>query len=281
MKKAEIARHMGIDISEIQTWAQNFAGWLGICATNGEKDHDEMDIAIFGMIHGFNETLDKKVPYHQRREYIERQLQSDRSASRIKHKRSVERDDPTIARWQIVGHECLQYEYEWLEHLRPEVNHIVSFGCWPMGETITCSEPYALLWSLEASRIVVIDKNQEHIQNARQWLVTTRKSQPNFNDYVLEFVVADMADKALFHKEDKLEENAFDLAYCCRVLYYMKSNAVLLETAVENMVSMVRSGGWLVADEPFAVGQYFEAMGLTKRVFHGAPDTAYCYQKPQ
>jgi len=165
---------------------------------------------------------------------------------------------------------CLKYEYEWLKPLRPYVDSIVVFGC-SATECETCAEPYALLWTLKATRIVVIDKNPEYILNAQRW----RERHPDFKDYPLEFVVGDMTDEI-----DALDESTFDLSYCKDVLYSMYSSPQELQESINTMARVVKPGGWVIAREPVDIRHVFEAAGLARVCLDNAPDWSYCYKKP-
>jgi len=166
----------------------------------------------------------------------------------------------------------------------------------------TCFEPYALLWTLKAKRIVVIDKECEHIQDAKQWLKKTQERLSYFKDYPLEFVVGDMTGEI-----DVLDENAFDLSYCRDVLCYMYPNQRELQDSINTMARVVKPGGWVIAVEqkmgvehesvpsetlswevpkrrpgsrPVDISHLFEGAGLVKVNLDNAPDCSYCYNKP-
>jgi SAM-dependent methyltransferase len=266
---------------------------------------------MFMLISQLNRRISQDVPFVQRVESIGRELYSSREAFSIREKRRVERTHSEVARWTVVAANgaCLRYDYEWLKPLQPSVDYIVDFGCWASdARTGTCSEPYALLWTLEAAKVVVVDKEPEYIQNAQIWLETTREQHPYFRNYNLVFVVGDMTHKGLAETTDALEENGFDLSYCHNVLYNMYPSPTALQDSVSIMASVVKPGGWVIAIEPKMgveheqkpcdlfggrlsipvplgeckdIGQYFEVAGLVKFNLDGAPECSYCYQKPQ
>jgi ubiquinone/menaquinone biosynthesis C-methylase UbiE len=158
---------------------------------------------------------------------------------------------------------------------------------------------------MQASRVVVVDKEPEYISNAQSWLENTRRSHPDFRDYNLVFVAGDMSHPGLVEATDTLEGNSFQLAYCHDVLYNMYSSPVALRVSVNTMARVVKPGGWVIAIEPkmgvehvlepsevlrgFSIpvpqdeckdiSQYFEAAGLIKFDLENAPECSYCYQK--
>ena len=274
MTKQEIAELLQVSITDIELWVQQwaFSNWLDVCPGQSDKVHDELDIEIFTLINNSN-NKNKDVPYSQRIELIKRELNSNPRASGIKEKRIRERYYPENARWEIVADPCLRYDYEWLSPLRSSVDNIISFGCWASSDVrSTCSEPYALLWTLEAEQIVVIDKKSEYIQNAQEWLKTARKQHPYFTDYNLEFVVGDITQKV-----DTFGENSFDLAYCKNTLYQIKE----CQVAVNTMARVVKPGGWVIAVESIDLYKEFEKAGLKKEAcWDGTPEYTYCYRKP-
>jgi SAM-dependent methyltransferase len=220
-------------------------------------------------------------------------------AEAIRQKRRAEKKLPEIARWKVAGGEdgvCLRYEYEWLKPLRSSVDSIADFGCWATTDAQTPSEPYSLLWTLEATRVVVIDKNPEYIRNAQAWLDFTRARHSYFEDYDLKFIVGDLTDRI-----DALNECDFDLSYCDRVLYNMYPNLEELQNSINEMARVVKPGGWVIAIEPKMgveyefdgkalvpnplndpknASQFFEAANLDRAYLDGAPDFSYCYRKP-
>lgn len=180
--------------------------------------------------------------------------------------------------WEILGPRLLREDVEWLEPLRSLVSRIIVFGCRDTGEAdSSCREAYALLRILDASSAVVVDKEAEHINNARCWFRKTRAQYPAlFGSFDVVFAASDMTQK-----RDELGHNRFDLAYCSGVLFYMRSDAGALQAAVNTMARVVKPGGWVTAAEDEGLDSYFERAGLEKATgLDNAPDYAYCYQKP-
>lgn len=305
MTKREIADLLGVSVDDICKWAQPFAfaDWLAVCATRKDRTHDEDDILIVTLISELDSQIEDNVPFNQRIRRIKDKLRSLPRAASIGQKRKMEKTSPQVARWQVASSmgACLRYEYEWLKPLRSCVDSIVDFGCWATGNG-TCSEPYALLWTLEATRIVVIDKEPEHIRNAQEWLENVRKRHPYFEDYNLEFMAGDMTEEM-----DALDEGAFDLSYCKDVLYNMHPNSKELQDSINMMARVVKPDGWVIAVEqkmgreherapsnipglevcrpipesrPVDISHLFEAARLDRVSLDSAPDWSYCYKKP-
>ncbi len=276
MTKQEIAELFQVSIHDIQRWAQWFSDWLGICPEFIDKVHDETDIKIFGLINEINNQINKDVPYKQIIEFVEQKLNSSAPASNIKEKRRRERCHPENIRWRIVGHACLRYEYEWLSPLRSSVDSIINFGCWASDANSPNSEAYALLWTLEATRVVVIEKEAKHIDNAQSWFRKTREQHPEiFDAYDIDFIERNMAQET-----DDLPTN-FDLAYCSSVLYQMESDTHKLQAAVNTMARVVKPGGWIIAVEGIELHMQFEKAGLEKEAcLDGDREYTYCYRKP-
>ncbi len=180
--------------------------------------------------------------------------------------------------WQIVARGLVRSHFEWLEPLRASVSSIIVFGCWDDGDTDRgCREAYVLLRILEGASALVVDKDAEHIRNARSWFQKTRAQYPElFGAYDLRFAVADMT-----RATDELIVNCFDLAYCSGVLYFMRSDAGKLQAAVNTMARVVKPGGWVIACEDKGLGRQFQEAGLEEAEgLDNAPEYAYCYRKP-
>ena len=180
--------------------------------------------------------------------------------------------------WRIVAQGLLRSDFEWLEPLRAFVSSIIVFGCWDNGDTDRCCrEAYALLRILEATSAMVVDKEAEYIRNAQSWFRRTQAQYPElFGACDLRFVVSDMT-----RESDEMPINCFDFAYCSGVLYYMRSDVVQLQAAVNTMARVVKPGGWVIANEDEGLDRRFEEAGLVKVESLGnAPAYAYCYRKP-
>jgi SAM-dependent methyltransferase len=279
--KSEIAKCLGVSIDDIRRWANGFDDYLDVCANRIDKMHDEDDFQVFTLINEQNGQIEENVSFIERRDLIKRALHSCPLAVRIKTKRYLEKKRPEVERWQVVSTRgiCLGYEYEWLKPSQSSVDSIADFGCWA-DEIGTCSEPYALLWTLNATRVVVIDKDREHICYAKKWLETTRAEHPYFKEYKPEFIVGDMTKDGL---KDELHECDFDLSYCQDVLYNMKDNLEGLQDAINEMARVVKPGRWVIAVEPKIprdISRLFDNAGLVRDSrLKDAPDGTYCYRK--
>jgi SAM-dependent methyltransferase len=246
MTKHEIAESLGITIDTVSKWADKFGNWLDVDSRYINKIHDEKDLTIFRIIQEIDTRLPDNYGFAERMAAIERELWSSPIAISIRKDRTVKKAQPEIVRWDLISTHgfSLSREYGWLTPLRSYAGSIADFGCWATRDG-TCSEPYALLWALNASKIVVIEKNSEYIRNAKEWLESTRSKHSFFEDYNIIFVEGDMRDSTIaVHYAGE-----FELAYCCNVLYFMQDNFVEMQTAINTMRRVVKPGGWLIAIE--------------------------------
>lgn len=300
--KEEIALCLGVSIGTVWLWTRKFAAWLSFDAACRDKRHDDSDMEIYRTVHRIDSGIDLGIVPRERAERVRRALSSSRQASSIKMARQLERKRPDIERWGVVSSHgvCLVDDYRWLAPLRSTVTTIADFGCWasPGG---TCSEPYALLWTLGAERVFVADKNEEHIRNARNWHCNARRMHPYFQEYEVEFIVGDMTERI-----ELLEGEEFDMSYCHDVLYSMQDDLGAVRSAVEGMARAVKAGGWVVAIEAkfgaefeeteveftaatftvpkqltdaIDISQWFDDAGLRRVHLADAPPYSYCYRK--
>lgn len=302
--KTEIAELLGVPVDKIEMWSGWFAEWLDIDSRWKYKMHDEDDLQIFTLISKLDAQMDENVDPKERIRLIRRGLRSSRAAVSIRLKRKEERARPEVARWQVISSHgvSLRRDFEWVKSLQSRVYSIADFGCWA-SEAKTCSQPYALLWTLEATRVVVVDKDPEHICYAQKWLETYRTKHPYFKEYNLEFVVGDMTGRI-----DGLNEGDFELSYCKDVLYiiYEQKGLEEIQNAIKEMTRAVKPGGWVIAVElkigakfedapidlfggkslprqvsdPIDISRHFEVAGLVRVSVDGAPKWSYCYRKP-
>jgi SAM-dependent methyltransferase len=184
--------------------------------------------------------------------------------------------------------------YEWVGQLRPKVEKIINFGCWES------DEPFALLWTLDASEIVVIEKEEIHLIRPKQRLKTLNEVKPLCMDgRSVEFITADMSEKVA-----ELPSDYFDLAFCENVLYNLHEPYLkLLQQVVHEISRIVVRGGWIVAvepkigakfekteiagitfhnqvSEPINISSLFEEIGMVKFNLETSPRYTYCYLKP-
>ena len=190
---------------------------------------------------------------------------------------------PGVGNAQYLGQE-LQQKFQPLAVLKPAVSRIVNFGCWPNGGGF---EPCALIWTLDASEVVVVEKKDECVRLAQEKVEGLRKRIPDcFESRLIRFLPRDMTNPI-----PELSQDYFDLSYCERVLLqvYQEHGEQGLTKAIAQTVRAVRPGGWVIAceqpteDLPENTGHFFEEAGLTidkgiNRV--GILKNAYIYSKP-
>lgn len=275
MTKSEIAERLGVSAADVQMWAQAFPEWLDVDATWKDKKHDEDDFRVFTLIKELGRLTKQDAPSSELMNRIERINKELGSIRQRRHR------DPEFKRRQVVYSAIgiVSCDYEWLRPLQPCVDSIADFGCWD-----TASEAIALRLILKATRVVVIDKSSKHIDNARDWLKTTRAGNPGFENYIKdrepEFVVGDMTEDEL---QNKLQECDFDLSYCQNVLCSMEDNSERLQKAINAMARVVKPGGRVIAYERKIhrdISQHFRDAGLVKdSSLRNAPKWSYCYKK--
>lgn len=139
--------------------------------------------------------------------------------------------------------------FQWLSPLRAFVEHIADFGCWGG------SEPFALLWTLDAAEVVVIEKARANLAKFEEELEKLEVTTPSaLVERNIQTVVADMSSRI-----PALTPDYFDLAFCENVLYYMASDPTAVQAAVNEMVRVTKIGGWVIAVEP-KFGAQFETV---------------------
>ena len=195
----------------------------------------------------------------------------------------------------------LEYHFKWLAQLSGTVESIVDFGCW------NSSEPFALLWAVDATQVKVIEKEEKNLAEPREELERLRNINLGcLEGRSVEFVVADMSSMVA-----ELPSDHFDLAYCENVLYFMQSDLPKVQEAINEMARVVRPGGWVIAIEtkigakfeevvdefasklfghtqtrfvrvsdPMDISELFRIARLVHYGLDGAPDWSYCYKKP-
>lgn len=191
----------------------------------------------------------------------------------------------------------LQESYSALLEFGIQAEKIASFGCW------TGEEPFALLWTFDASEITVVELEEKYVNNLRE-LIEKIKSRTSecLEGRSIKSILADMTLPV-----SELHSDYFDLAFCSNVLYYMKTEQTDFEkvqSAIDQMARVVRPGGWVVAiepkmdvtfeekessiipglpsleplNEPSDISDLFVKAGLTKSNFGTPP--LYVYTKP-
>jgi SAM-dependent methyltransferase len=169
-------------------------------------------------------------------------------------------------------------DFKWLVQLSRTVESIVNFGCWS-------AEPFGLLWTLDATSVTVVEKEEQHLVRPKEILENLQKSNPDCLEgrSVKIHPPADMitTNLAIGH---------FDLAYCERVLTNMETD-LEVQAAVNKMAQVVKPRGWVIAVESLPdeqrnprprenIALLFIKAGLVEERLDGAPEDAYCYRKP-
>jgi len=190
--------------------------------------------------------------------------------------------------------------YSWLANLPIEVKSIANFGCW------SGSEPFALLWTLDAREIVVIELEEKNINCLNEQLEILRKLHPeSMQGREFQTLVRDMTKPI-----PELDDQRYDLAYCEDVLYSLaiQGSVEAVERGIHQMTRVVKPGGLVVAVEPkFGVvfeprradisgidisvrvpvsdpidmSGFFSIEGFTKVVILDSPAYTYSYQRRQ
>ena len=151
---------------------------------------------------------------------------------------------PVNPNWfnQLEGSDY-QKAYSWLLTLGIQAETIADFGCW-IG-----IEPFALLWTLNASEIAVVEINKEHLQRFKGRIENIQQGNPEcLEGRTIKPILADMCLPVA-----ELQSNYFDLAFCDNVLYNMKIDQpdfAKVQSAINEMARVVRPGGCVVVYEP-------------------------------
>jgi SAM-dependent methyltransferase len=183
-----------------------------------------------------------------------------------------------------------------LANLPTQVERIANFGCW------SGDEPFALLWTLNSSEIVVVEIKQEHIKTLQEEMdIISHRYPQSLQERTVNVLCRDMSQSI-----PELPSEYFDLAYCENVLYNLQKQPDALEYAISQMLRVTKQGGYIIAVEPKFGVEYkrqeiefvgkkiprfyplneprdmsplFESKGLTKIDVTECPDFAYCYQR--
>ncbi len=139
-----------------------------------------------------------------------------------------------------------------------QVERIANFGCWCEVDDFWEDnpvfsggvEPFNLLWVFDASEIVVLDKEAQHIKAFQRKLAAWQQANPeSLWGRSISTIVADMTSPTI----PDLPTEYFDLAYCFNVLYYMNaggSDNEQVNAAISTMKRAVRPGGYVLVVEP-------------------------------
>jgi SAM-dependent methyltransferase len=197
----------------------------------------------------------------------------------------------------------LQQHLMWLKPLSASVESIVDFGCWGS------SEPFVLLWTLDASEVVIVEKEEDNLRWPKnEWEILRKTNPDSLIGRSVAFVTADMRKPV-----PELPSGHFDLAFCENVLYQieMESGWQGVQDAIDEMARVTKPGGWIIAVEskigaefeqvtndiaskvfgheiampvrtgdPKDISSSFETAGLLAVGLTSVPDWSYCYKKP-
>ena len=167
-------------------------------------------------------------------------------------------------------------DFKVLRQLASTTEIVADFGCFS-------SEPFALLWLLDASEVVVIEIKEQHIIRRGEEKVEHQETIPDaFDGRTVNFIQADMTKRV-----SELPEKSFDLAFCERTLMSLDT-AIEVQDAINEMASVIKPGGILIAIEsmpddmgnPRDISYMFERAGLIKFTLVEAPEKTYSYTKP-
>jgi ubiquinone/menaquinone biosynthesis C-methylase UbiE len=190
----------------------------------------------------------------------------------------------------------LRDHHLWLANLPIEVKCIANFGC------MSGSEPFALLWVLDAQEVTVVDIDEKFLRKGReQKEIITIRCPESLQNRVVNFVCGDMTELL-----SEIPDQYFDLAYCKDVLYILKlqGGTGSVERGISQMIRVVKPNGLIVAveskydakfetqkvlgvdmpipvrlSEPKDMSPLFESKGLKKLEIQNRPQYTYCYQR--
>lgn len=192
----------------------------------------------------------------------------------------------------------LRDHHSWLANLPFRVERIANFGC------MSGSEPFALLWILDAQEVTVVEIDEKFLGEGReQNEIVAIRCPESLQDRVVNFVCGDMTKPLA-----ELPDQYFDLAYCEDVLYTLplQGGSDALERGISQMIRVIKPTGLIIAVEPKFGAEFkmrgskvlgvdismpiqisqpknmsnlFSSYGLRKLEIPGSPLYTYCYQK--
>lgn len=192
----------------------------------------------------------------------------------------------------------LRKHHFWLTNLPTQVETIVNFGC------MSGSEPFALIWTLDAKEVTVIEIDKYYIEVLNNEIdIVSHRYPKSLQGRTIKLINGDMT-KPL----PELSDQYFDLAYCEDILYAILLNqgSQALEQGIMQMVRVVKPNGYIIAVEPKFGAEFetvfhpilkipynipiqksepkdmsylFSSKELQKIDVVGCPQYAYCYQK--
>ncbi len=188
--------------------------------------------------------------------------------------------------------------YSWLSGIPDPIERIVNFGCW------SGSEPFALLWTLDANEIAVIEIEEKFLKDLVEQIEIIHTKQPgSMQGRTITYICCDMTMPIL-----DLQDQYFDLAYCEDVLYSLliQGGSAAVDQGIQQMIRVVKQTGFIVAvepkygvnfqtrksdssvlpislpvplNEPDDMTDRFSSKRLNKYAIPNSPTYAYCFQK--
>jgi SAM-dependent methyltransferase len=192
----------------------------------------------------------------------------------------------------------LRMHHLWLGNIPSRIDKIVNFGCWSGGE------PFALLWTLNANEVVVVEIEEKFIEEFRKQIEIVKHRYPeSIHNRSIKYICRDMTETL-----SELPDQCYDLAYCEDVLYTIPLNRDMnaLDRGINQMIRVVKSNGYIIAVEPKFGAKFekrkvsnfgieisipvpitspddmnalFTSRGLRSINITNSPPYAYCYQK--
>jgi SAM-dependent methyltransferase len=152
----------------------------------------------------------------------------------------------------------LRKKFEFLINLNPPAKNVVNIGCAAKWDQVMGfqggEEPFALLWTLGAEKISIVDINRDSLKVVQNRVTELKKRYHHcFNrcDGVFEYVSADITQP---DEMGQLPANKYELAYCSRVLCGIKQDGV--EKAIREIARMIKPQCWVVSHESVALLPY-------------------------
>lgn len=162
---------------------------------------------------------------------------------------------------QQLGDE-LKEKFLFLQNLKPLPKTVVNFGCsakWDSWAGFEGGlEPFALLWTLKAKKVVVIDVNEDSIAALRKHLSELVVNYPRCFECCMDCFDYLVADITIAKQMSRLLPKQFDLAYCSRVLLDIEHDSGLdgARKAVAEISRVVKPDGSIVSHEADACIPY-------------------------
>jgi hypothetical protein len=156
----------------------------------------------------------------------------------------------------------LRTKFAFLENIRPSAKRVANLGCaarWykpddPRSGYSGGEEPFALLWTLEAKKISIIDIDGDSLKVVQNRVAELKERYHQCFEkceQVFEYVSADITQSdAMMH----LPANKYELAYCSGVLCGIddKYGQDGVEKAIREIARLIKSQCWVVSHESVA-----------------------------